>query len=560
MPAQVVRPASLLGLPVSPGRTAGPLLHMGEPVLLVDLHRPEVVDPAREGELAVAALNHVGARLAELALGASSTATAVLEAESMMATDPGLHDAVVERAATGVPAAWAVDAAIAETQTIFRDAGGFLAERVADLEDIRNRAIAHLLGRSMPGVPSGPEPFVLVADDLAPADTAGLDPAVVLALVTERGGITSHTAILARSLGIPAIVSCSGILAVAQGSLVGVDGSTGVVEVDLAPDVVAERQALALAARVGLSADAGPGRTADGHPVKLLLNIGGADDLVGPAADVAEGVGLFRTEFLFLGRLDVPSEEEQEAAYRAVFERAAGRKIVVRTLDAGADKPLPFLGLGAEPNPALGIRGLRIARSQPEVLSQQLDALARAAQATGADVWVMAPMVSTRTEADGFVTTARARGLPVAGVMIEVPAAALQATQILDVVDFLSIGTNDLSQYTLAADRQNGELADLLDPWQPALLTLIGACGTAGLAVGKAVGVCGEAASDPLLALVLVGLGVTSLSMSARSIPAVHASLAAHTLAQCQDFASLALGAADHRAGRAAVRAVAHTA
>jgi phosphoenolpyruvate-protein phosphotransferase (PTS system enzyme I) len=554
--AEVV--ASLIGLPVSPGRAAGPLLRMGEPVLLVDVHRPDVDDPAHEGELAVAALNQVGDALASLAAGASATAAAVLEAESMMAQDPGLHEAVVERAAAGMPAAWAVDAAIAETQAVFRDAGGFLAERVADLEDIRNRAIAYLLGRSMPGVPRGDEPFVLAADDLAPADTAGLDPEVVLAMVTEHGGITSHTAILARSLGIPAVVSCSGILGVAEGTLVGVDGATGVVELDLAKEVVVERQQLALAARVGLAADAGPGRTADGHPVKLLLNIGGADDLAGPAAAVAEGVGLFRTEFLFLGRLDAPTLQEQEAAYRAVFEAAAGRKIVVRTLDAGADKPLPFLGLGAEPNPALGIRGLRISRSQPDVLTHQLDALARAAQATGADAWVMAPMVSTRAEAESFVTTARARGLPVAGVMIEVPAAALRAAQILEVVDFLSIGTNDLSQYTLAADRQNGDLADLLDPWQPALLSLIGACGAAGLAAGKQVGVCGEAASDPLLALVLVGLDVTSLSMSARSIPAVHASLAAHTLEECRQLAALAVDAADHRAGRAAVRAAAH--
>jgi phosphoenolpyruvate-protein phosphotransferase (PTS system enzyme I) len=217
---------------------------------------------------------------------------------------------------------------------------------------------------------------------------------------------------------------------------------------------------------------------------------------------------------------------------------------------------LPFLGLGSEPNPALGIRGLRVARSQPDVLTGQLDSLARAVTATGADVWVMAPMVATRTEADGFVTAARARGLPVAGVMVEVPAAALQARQLLEVVDFLSIGTNDLSQYTLAADRQNGELADLLDPWQPALLRLISACAEAGVEAGKAVGVCGEAASDPLLALVLVGLGVTSLSMSARSIPAGHAALGAHSLADCQKFAAIALDAADHRAGRAAVRAL----
>ena len=240
MSEAVDRVPALTGLPVSPGRVAGPVLRMGEPVLLVDLARPDVADPAREGELAVAALELVGSQLEALAAAAGTTAAAVLEAEAMMARDPDLHDAVTARAAAGVPAAWAVDAAIAETQAMFRDAGGFLAERVTDLADIRNRAIAVLLDRPMPGVPVATEPFVLVADDLAPADTAGLDPDTVLALVTEHGGITSHTAILARSLGIPAVVSCPGILTVSDGTLVIVDGSTGSVELDVPADDIAE--------------------------------------------------------------------------------------------------------------------------------------------------------------------------------------------------------------------------------------------------------------------------------------------------------------------------------
>jgi phosphoenolpyruvate-protein kinase (PTS system EI component) len=228
---------------------------------------------------------------------------------------------------------------------------------------------------------------------------------------------------------------------------------------------------------------------------------------------------------------------------------------VVRTLDAGADKPLPFLGLAAEENPALGIRGLRTARLRPEVLDLQLTAIAEAARQAEAEVWVMAPMVSTPGEAAWFAERVRSHGLAVAGAMIEVPAAALRSRQMLEHVDFLSIGTNDLGQYTMASDRQNGDLADLLDPWQPALLDLIGECAAAGTDVGKPVGVCGEAAADPLLAVVLVGLGVSSLSMSARAVSGVRESLSRFSLAECAFAARLALAADDARAAREAVAA-----
>jgi phosphoenolpyruvate-protein phosphotransferase (PTS system enzyme I) len=218
-----------------------------------------------------------------------------------------------------------------------------------------------------------------------------------------------------------------------------------------------------------------------------------------------------------------------------------GRKIVVRTLDAGADKPLPFLNPDDEPNPALGVRGLRTARRSPDVLTDQLDALARAQKATGAVVWVMAPMVATAAETKWFTDLAREHGLPIAGAMIEIPAAALRAADLLEHADFLSLGTNDLAQYTLAADRMAGELADLLDPWQPALLDLIRMTAEAGLAAGKPVGVCGEAAASPALAPVLVGLGVTSLSMAASAVADVREALAAVTLAECRTMATEAL-------------------
>jgi len=285
--------------------------------------------------------------------------------------------------------------------------------------------------------------------------------------------------------------------------------------------------------------------------------VGGPADVAAAIAAEAEGIGLLRTEFLFLDRHDEPSGEEQRATYAEMLAGMGGRKVVVRTLDAGADKPLAFASQEAEPNPALGIRGLRLDGLLPALLDTQLEALALAAKDTGADVWVMAPMVSIPAEAAAFADRVHGHGLPVAGVMIEVPAAALCAAQIIDQADFVSIGTNDLSQYTFAADRQAGALAPLLDPWQPALLRLIAMTANAGRAAAKPVGVCGEAASDPLLAVVLAGLGVTSLSMASPSLAEVRAALAGRTLAECEAAAAAALAAATPAAARAAALAAA---
>jgi phosphotransferase system enzyme I (PtsI) len=290
--------------------------------------------------------------------------------------------------------------------------------------------------------------------------------------------------------------------------------------------------------------------------VKLLVNLGADRDLPGAAAADSEGVGLFRTEFLFLDRPDAPTLAEQQASYEKVFAAFNGRLVVVRTLDAGADKPLRFATVPDEPNPALGVRGLRVSRRLPELLVTQLTAIAKAAAITGADVRVMAPMVSTPKEAADFAAQAHAAGLANAGVMVEVPSAALRARAVLDGCDFVSLGTNDLAQYTLAADRMNGDLSDLLDPWQPALLDLVASAAEAGLAHGKPCGVCGEAASDPLLALVLVGLGVTSLSMAPVSLPEVRAALAAHTMDECRRFAQAARATDDPGSARAAVKAL----
>jgi phosphotransferase system enzyme I (PtsI) len=437
------------------------------------------------------------------------------------------------------------------------EAGGYLGERAADLDDICVRVVAILLDLPTPGLPESSEPFVLVARDLAPADTAGLDPSIVVAFVTVEGGPTSHSAIIARSLGIPAVVSCRGAADVAEGETVVVDGDRGVMVVG--PDAallveVEERKE----ARARLDRESrGPGRTSDGHPVALLVNVGQEKEFEGASRD-AEGVGLLRTEFLFLDRVEEPSVKEQEDSYRRVFEAFPGRKVVVRTLDAGSDKPVRWLDLSGGENPALGVRGLRVARRYPDVLARQLDAIARAATGSDAEVWVMAPMVSTADEAAAFVGQAHERGLARAGIMVEVPSAAICADEIAGVVDFFSIGTNDLCQYVSASDRAIGELSDLLDHWQPALLRLVRSVVDGARAAAIPVGVCGESASDPLFALVLAGLGVSSLSMSPTSLAPVRASLAAHTLDECRNFAELALSGGDAGLARGAVAKAAH--
>ncbi|NYH42019.1 phosphotransferase system enzyme I (PtsI) [Micromonospora jinlongensis] len=538
----------LRGIGASPGGAAGPVYRLAPPPALPPL--AETVDPAAEKTAVREAVLAVAADLTRRAdTAVDATAAEVLRAQVMMAQDETLIDAADTAIDGGADAPHAITDVLAGHRAAFEAAGGYLAERVSDLDDLRDRLVAACLGQPMPGVPDPGHPYLLIARDLAPADTAGLQPGLVLGLVTAEGGPTSHTAILARTLGIPAVVRCAGILDVTDGALVSLDGASGVVVAGVSADTVRTVNANRLAEIERRARSHGPGRTRDGHPVALLANIGSARDLTGEV----EGVGLFRTELLYLDRSDAPSHDEQVAAYRDVFAALPGRKVVVRTLDAGADKPLPFLRLADEPNPALGVRGLRVARQAPTVLTTQLAAIAAAAAATDADVWVMAPMVATAAEAAAFAESCREYGLPTAGVMIEVPAAALRAGQVLRHVDFLSVGTNDLSQYTFAADRMCGDLADLLDPWQPALIALLAACATAGVAAGKPVGVCGESAADPSFALVLAGLGITSLSMAPRSIPAVRESLAAHTLNECRQIAEAALAAPSPEAARAAV-------
>jgi phosphotransferase system enzyme I (PtsI) len=433
--------------------------------------------------------------------------------------------------------------------------GGYMAERATDVLDVRARIVAELRGVPAPGIPSSSMPFVLVAEDLAPADTATLDPNKVLALVTAGGGPQSHTAIIARSLGLPAVVAAVGVDELPDGTEVYVDGAAGAITSD--PDDSLRAAADAWAATASLLAEfSGTGTTADGHLVPLLANVGGGKDAEAAAKLGAQGVGLFRTEFCFLERDTEPTVEEQAAAYKSVFDAFPGKKVVLRTLDAGADKPLPFLTDSTEPNPALGVRGYRTDFTTPGVLDRQLEAIALAEKQSEADVWVMAPMISTAEEAARFASMCADAGIRTPGVMVEVPSAALTAEAILREVGFASLGTNDLTQYAMAADRQLGPLAGLNTPWQPAVLRLVGLTVEGSRAEGnnKPVGVCGEAAADPALAVVLTGLGVTTLSMTARSLAAVAAVLKTVTLTEAQQLAKLALSAPSATEARAWVR------
>ncbi len=549
----------LRGTPVVPGVAFGPALVVRSEI------SPAAIERYGDGgfadaEAALAAYDKAVEAVAEgfqhRADAVSGDAAKVLTASAGLARDKGLRSAVRKHLRADEALLDAVHAGVEQFVTIFTGMGGLMAERVTDLQDIERRLVARLVGEPEPGVPTPDVPSVLVAADLAPSDTAGLDPELVVALVTERGGPTSHTAIIARQLGIPCVVGTPGALALQPGTPLLVDGEAGTIELD--PDA---GSATALVrsdseTRAALATWAGPGRTADGAPVKVLANVADGESARAASGAPVEGVGLFRTELCFLNRKEEPSVEEQADIYAGVLEAFGdARYVVVRTLDAGSDKPVAFATHEGEENPALGVRGLRLSFDNPSLLDRQLDAIALAAERTGTETWVMAPMVATVAEAAGFAEAVRGRGLK-AGVMVEVPSAALLAHRMLEVVDFLSIGTNDLTQYTMAADRMATDLAHLTDPWQPAVLQLIAITAEAGRQAGKPVGVCGEAAADPLLACALVGMGITSLSMAAAAVRPVGARLATASLGACLEAAEAAMAASDPTAGRDAVRAL----
>ena len=545
------------GVGVSPGRVIGTIRQMPKPIS--EPPAGEQLAPDTTAEEATAALKaasqSVHDELKERAAHAIGDGKAVLEATALMAKDTMLIKGAAKLVARGTSAERAIWESGSSVSEMLHNLGGYMAERATDVLDVRARIVAELRGVPAPGIPASSTPFVLVAEDLAPADTATLDPNKVLALVTAGGGPQSHTAIIARSLGLPAVVAAVGVDELPDGTEVYVDGAAGLITVE--PDDSLRATAEAWAATASLLAEfTGTGTTADGHQVPLLANVGGGKDAEAAAKLGAQGVGLFRTEFCFLERDTEPSVEEQAAAYKSVFDAFPGKKVVLRTLDAGADKPLPFLTDSTEPNPALGVRGYRTDFTTPGVLDRQLEAIALAQQQSEADVWVMAPMISTAEEASRFASMCADAGIKTPGVMVEVPSAALTAEAILREVAFASLGTNDLTQYAMAADRQLGPLANLNTPWQPAVLRLVGLTVEGSRAEGhnKPVGVCGEAAADPALAVVLTGLGVSTLSMTARSLAAVAAVLKTVTLSEAQELAKLALSAPSATEARAWVR------
>jgi len=555
MASSAANPTPLTGIGVSPGLVAGPVARMAPGIV-----EPEIatLEPSRdidkECDRIAAAAQTVKKGLELSAAEAKGDGRTLLETTAQMAADPTLTSSaqamVRERRLVPERAVWEAAGTLA---SMLESLGGYMAERTRDVQDVRDRIVAVLTDSPMPGIPRLPEPFVLVAEDLAPADTALLDPEKVVAFITSEGGPTSHTAILARALGMPAIVGTGAAVTdqLADGDIVLVDGTKGTVVLDPSEDQL--RRARELANRVRVFN--GDGATKDGHEVQLLANVGDGAAARSAAEANAMGVGLFRTEFCFLDQPEEPSIDEQVEAYKAVLAAFPGKKVVVRTLDAGADKPLPFLTDATEANPALGVRAYRTTRRDPEVLDHQLEALAKAEAETEAKVWVMAPMISTAEEAQAFTEKARSYGLQTAGMMIEVPSAAIMADKMFEYADFASIGTNDLTQYVMAADRLLSSLADLSTAWQPAVLRLIKQACDGAAPHGRPVGVCGEAAADPALATVLVGLGVASLSMTARALPDVDAVLKSVDLADCQRLAAIATASATADEARQAVRA-----
>ncbi|MGO3151705.1 MAG: phosphoenolpyruvate--protein phosphotransferase [Galactobacter sp.] len=543
------------GVGVSPGRVVGQVARMAAAIAEPAGETVAEGDRPAEAERIRAAAEAVAARLQERADAATGEAAEILSTTASLVTDPSvLADAEDGVKNQGLDAASAVWRSFGDAATALAAVGGRTAERATDVLDVRARLVAELTGQTPPGLPDAEHPYVLVARDLAPADTAGIDSSLVLGILCSEGGPTSHTAILARSLGIPAVVGSPSAASVASGQTVLLDGGTGEVVIDPSDELASGARSTP-APRVKAEPLAGPVHTSDGHHVAVRANVGGPGDVQAAVDAGSEGVGLFRTEFLFLDRASAPSEDEQASLYAQVLAGLAGSKVVVRTLDAGSDKPLPFLNDASEENPALGVRGLRTSWTHPDVLSTQLAAIAKAAaQCPDTEVWVMAPMVATAEEASWFASTARGAGLATVGVMVETPAAAVMSAAVMDELDFVSLGTNDLTQYVMAADRVSAPLAQLNDPWQPAVLRLIAS--TVAGSHGKSVGVCGEAAADPLLAPVLVGLGVDSLSMNAAAVPVVGRVLAGYSLQQCRDAAEAALAADTAAEVRAAVGSV----
>jgi phosphocarrier protein FPr len=536
-------------IPVAPGVAIGPL---------VRLERAAPVIPASPAD-------DTGAEMAQLtaAIARAEDALAggrggdILAVQLALLRDPVIRDrakGLIEREHLNAAAAWqaAIEAAAARYRALDDP---YLKARARDVRDAGLAVLRNLLGTEAAALPPGP-PAVVVADDLAPSEAAALDPGRVLGVIDRQGGPTSHAAILLRAAGIPAVAGAAALVPAAGGALAALDGETGEVWIDPDPDVAArlrQRHAAFAAAR---AAPPGGGRVRldDGREVELWANVSGLADARAARAAGAVGIGLLRTEMAFLDRRDAPSEAEQVATLRDIFAVFDGCPIVVRALDAGGDKPMPYLHMAREANPFLGLRGLRLLLERPELFEAQLRAVLVAG--AGHDVRLMLPMVTTADEiqrARGHLDRVHAQlaaagtvhlwPVPL-GIMVEVPAAALMAGRLAADADFFSIGTNDLTQYALAAERGHAKLGAFADAAHPAVLQLIKAVVEAGRAAGRPVSVCGEAAADPVVASLLVGLGISRLSLGAAALGGVRRALADQPADRFETAAREALTAA----------------
>ncbi|SFB87704.1 phosphotransferase system, enzyme I, PtsI [Halobiforma haloterrestris] len=512
----------------------GAELELGEPP------EAEDVDPSAERERFADARDSARTELErerdQIAERVGEEEAAVFDAHLQFVDDPQITDGVEDAIDDGFPAEHAVERAFEEPIERFEGMDGMMAERADDLRDVRDRLLRLLTGGDRVDLAALPEGSVLLADRLTPSDTAQLDPERVAGFATAEGGRTSHAAIFARSLGIPAVVGVGDDLrSIDAEASVLVDGTEGTVVVD--PDEE-QRERAAEGRAVEIREDAVT--TADGEPVEVAANVGTLAELDGAVRQGADGIGLFRTEFLFLDREAPPDEDEQLEVYAEALDAFPDGRVVVRTLDIGGDKPIPYLDLPEEENPFLGERGIRRSLGPDrDLFETQLRALLRAGAVGEGTLSVMFPMIATVPEleaaldrvdavADDLESEGVAYEKPELGLMIETPSAAFLAGELAERVDFLSIGTNDLTQYVMAADRQNDRdsVAGLHDPCEPGVLRAIERTVEAGHAGDAWVGMCGEMAGDPDLTALLVGLGLDELSLSAVTIPEVKATVA----------------------------------
>ena len=554
---------ALVGVTAAPGLAIGPVRH----------HRaidPEVLPMgsgvAQEQAAFTAAHAALAAEMTRQAATAHGPTRAILEAHAALLDDPALIDATRAGIARGESAGFAWRAAIRPQADALRAGGDtHLAERADDLRDLERQLLAHLLGvaTSTQLYPAG---TILIAEDLMPSDLIGSAEGLA-GLCIAKGGPTSHVAILAASMGLPALVAIGpDVLDIADNTRVILDASNGLLHTAPSATHLAEAeaaQAKAAARRASALARAGtPCHTADGTRIEVVANLGSAAEAAPAVANGAEGCGLLRTEFLFLERDTAPTVAEQAAEYQAIADALEGRPLIVRLLDIGGDKPAPYLPIAGEENPALGLRGTRVGLAPPALLEEQQRAIL-SVQPTG-QCKIMLPMVAQIEE------LRRVRALldrlcaelgitrPVQlGIMVETPAAAVTADLLAREADFLSVGTNDLTQYTLAMDRANPAVASALDGLHPAVLRLIGETCRGGAAHGRWTGVCGGLASDPLAVPILLGLGVTELSTAPVMVPTIKALVSDVTLAACRDHAAAALACASAAEVRALARSFA---